>query len=85
MNYDSSLPENPAVPGPAGKHIFGSVTVGEKGQIVIPGDARELFEITPGDRLIVLADEHEGIALMKMDEFEDRINRALETGMKNAE
>ena len=52
---------------------------------MIPGDARELFEITPGDRLIVLADEHEGIALMKMDEFEDRINRALETGMKNAE
>lgn len=85
MNYDSSLPENPAVPGPAGKHIFGSVTVGEKGQIVIPRDARELFEIAPGDRLIVLADEHDGIALMKMDEFEDRINRALETGMKNAE
>ncbi|MBQ3108310.1 MAG: AbrB/MazE/SpoVT family DNA-binding domain-containing protein [Clostridia bacterium] len=52
---------------PAGKHIFGTVTVGERGQIVIPKKARDLFDIKPGDSLIVLGDETQGIAIMKAD------------------
>ncbi|KQC04672.1 MAG: AbrB family transcriptional regulator [Methanoculleus sp. SDB] len=51
------------------KHIFGTVKVGERGQIVIPKDARELFEIRPGDTLMVLGDENHGIALVKADKF----------------
>lgn len=50
---------------PKGKHIFGMVKVGEKGQIVIPAKARKIFDIQPGDNLIVLGDEGQGIALIK--------------------
>ena len=48
-----------------GKHIFGMVKVGEKGQIVIPAKARKIFDINTGDNLIVLGDESQGIALIK--------------------
>lgn len=54
---------------PKGKHIFGVVTVGEKGQVVIPAKARKLFSISAGDRLVVLGDESQGIALLKSDDF----------------
>ena len=50
---------------PRGKHVFGIVTVGEKGQIVIPTRARKIFRIQPGDRLLVLGDESQGLALLK--------------------
>jgi len=48
-----------------GKYFFGSVKVGERGQIVIPKDAREMFDIKPGDKLLVLGDEKKGIAIAK--------------------
>ena len=48
--------------GPAGIYAW-TVTVGEKGQIVIPKQARELFGIRPGDSLILLADEKRGLAI----------------------
>lgn len=54
---------------PKGKYIFGSVTVGDKGQIVIPIKARRLFGIEPGDGLIVLGDINQGLALIKADFF----------------
>ena len=54
---------------PKGKHIFGMVKVGEKGQIVIPKEARKIFNIKPGDSLIVLGDEKQGIAIMKSDDL----------------
>ena len=47
-----------------GKHMFGLVTVGDKGQIVIPVQARRVFHIQPGDQLMVLGDEDRGIALV---------------------
>ena len=47
-----------------GKHMFGLVTVGDKGQIVIPVRARRVFGIRPGDQLMVLGDEGKGLALM---------------------
>lgn len=46
---------------PKGKHIFGTAKVGEKGQIVIPKEARTLFNIKPGDTLLILGDESSGI------------------------
>ena len=49
---------------PRGKHLFGTVTVGELGQISIPKRARELFHIQPGDQLLVLGDEERGLALL---------------------
>ncbi|RDY24367.1 XRE family transcriptional regulator [Romboutsia maritimum] len=52
-----------AIP-PKGKHFFGAVVVGERGQIVIPKEARELFNIKAGDKLLILGDEEKGIAIV---------------------
>ena len=52
---------------PKGKYIFGTVKVGERGQIVIPKEAREIFNIHAGDTLLVLGDEEQGIAVVKAD------------------
>lgn len=49
---------------PIGKHLYGMVKVGEKGQIVIPADARKTFGIKPGDSLLMLGDEKQGLALL---------------------
>lgn len=54
---------------PKGKHIFGTVKVGERGQIVIPKEAREIFDIKPGDTLLILGDEAQGIAIVKNNVF----------------
>jgi len=59
-----------------GKYIFGVVKVGERGQIVIPKEARELYEIKAGDSLMVLGDQ-KGIALLKTEVFQDIINQAM--------
>lgn len=61
-----------------GKHIFGMVKVGEKGQIVIPAKARKIFDIKPGDNLIVLGDERQGIALIKEKGLLDLLKAARE-------
>ena len=53
---------------PKGKYMC-TVRVGEKGQIVIPKQAREMFGIEPGDNLLLLADEERGIAIVRPDEF----------------
>ena len=53
---------------PKGKHAW-SVTVGAKGQIVIPKEARDLFGIRPGDTLLLLGDERRGIAIPPKDTF----------------
>ena len=49
------------------KYIFGVCKVGEKGQIVIPKDARKIFDIKPGDSLLLLGDEKKGLALVKTE------------------
>ena len=62
--YDKEKSLGLGVP-PKGKHVFGMVKVGDKGQIVIPAKARKIFDIKPGDNLLVLGDEGQGIAIMK--------------------
>lgn len=54
---------------PKGKYAW-SVTVGTKGQIVLPKEARDLFDIQPGDSLILLADVKRGIAIPPKSTFE---------------
>ena len=56
---------------PKGKYLFGIVTVGDKGQVVIPARARKVFDIDTGDRLVVLGDEGQGLAIIKSDQFLD--------------
>ena len=72
-NYESEDNLGLDVP-PKGKHLFGMVTVGDKGQIVIPAKARKLFDITPGDQLVVLGDESQGIAIIKAKDFLNMAN-----------
>ena len=52
-----------------GKHMFGVVTVGDKGQIVIPVRARRMFGIVPGSQLMVLGEEGQGIAIVAAGRF----------------
>jgi AbrB family looped-hinge helix DNA binding protein len=59
-----------------GKYIFGVVKVGERGQIVIPKEARELYEIKAGDSLMILGDQ-KGIAMLKTEVFQNIINQAM--------
>ena len=59
-----------------GKYIFGVVKVGDKGQIVIPKDARNVYGIKPGDALILLGDER-GIAILKTEIFQNAIDQAM--------
>ena len=63
-------------PAPAGKSIWGTVTVNDRGQIVIPKAARDKFGITCGTRLIVAADEI-GIALIPVETFEAGMKKAM--------
>ena len=60
-----------------GKYMFGVVKVGDKGQIVIPKDARKLYDIKPGDTLMLLGDQ-KGLAMLKTDIFQTIIDQAME-------
>ena len=62
-----------------GKYIFGVVKVGDRGQIVIPKDARELYSIKAGDSLLVLGDS-KGMAILKTEIFQDKIDEMLGEG-----
>ena len=67
-------------PAPKGKNIWGSVTIGDRGQIVIPKGARDKFKLTGGQRLIVLSDEL-GIALLPAESFEEKMRKTLDVLM----
>lgn len=71
-------------PPPKGKNIWGSVTVNDRGQIVIPKEARDKFGLTGGQRLIVVSDE-EGIALVPAETFEENMKKAMEMIYKSGE
>lgn len=71
-------------PPPAGKSIWGTVTVNDRGQIVIPKAARDKFGVAAGDRLIVLADEN-GIALVPAQTFEADLRKVMEMARMDAD
>ncbi len=67
--YDVTIDElvsqtNSAMIAPKGKYLFGTATVGERGQVVIPKKAREVFGINPGSKILMLGDVEQGIALV---------------------
>lgn len=69
VNFDPKENMDAFIP-PKGKHIFGVVTVGDKGQIVIPSKARKIFNISVGENLVVLGDETtQGLAILKTESF----------------
>ena len=65
-------------PPPSGKNIYGSVKINERGQLVIPKEVREKFGLTGDQRLIVLTDDKEGIALIPSEMFEKKMRQAME-------
>ena len=67
---------------PKGKHFFGAVTVGERGQIVIPQEARRIFKISAGDKILILGDEERGLAIVHQ---RDVINFVSELGVPKNE
>ena len=71
-------------PPPKGKNIWGSVVINDRGQIVIPKGARDLFGLTGGQRLIVLSDEN-GIALIPDAAFMANMQRAMEIMSREAD
>ena len=72
-------------PAPIGKNIWSSVTINDRGQIVIPKGARERFALTGGERLIVVSDER-GIALIPAKDFEEIFKKGMELmSVKNDE
>lgn len=75
VNYDSEKSFGLMIP-PKGKHVFGMVKVGDKGQIIIPAKARKIFDIKPGDNLILLGDEGNGIAIIKEEGLLDLLQSA---------
>ena len=71
---------------PGGKHIlgkskskrvFGTARVGDRGQIVIPKEARELFDIDPGDTLLVLGDRETGLVISRPELLNDLAEQLL--------
>ena len=60
-----------------GKYIFGVVKISEKGQIVIPRDARKKYDIKPGDALLLVGDEN-GMAMVKVEIFQEVIGQVME-------
>ena len=86
LHYDGG--EFTLDPGPRGKHIFGITVLGERGQVVIPKQARDLFRLKPGDRLVVLGDEDpdsRGLALVDADAFLEAAKAVLERLDPNGE
>lgn len=85
LHQDNTVGTTRIAPAPVGKHLWGTVTIGSRGQIVIPKAARDIFDLKSGDRLIVLGDEKEGIALVKAEEFEEKMRESLRLSRQSAE
>ena len=61
------------------RRVFGTAKVGDRGQIVIPKEARELFGIQPGDTLLILGEEDTGLIVSRPELLSDLANRIFDT------
>lgn len=62
---------------PEGKHAW-MVKIGEKGQFVIPKEAREMFDLQPGSTILVLGDAKRGLAILPREQQQEFIGRAFD-------
>ena len=67
------------------RRVFGTAKVGDRGQIVIPKDARELFNIQPGDTLLILGEEDTGLIISRPELLSDIANKLFDTVKKEDE
>lgn len=59
--------------------FFGAATVGDRGQVVIPSEARRRFNISPGDKLLVMAHPHGGVVLCKLEAMREIFSSFMES------
>ena len=64
------------------KRVFGTAKVGDRGQIVIPKEARELFNILPGDTLLILGEENKGLIVSRPELLRDLADEIFESDRK---
>ena len=64
------------------KRVFGTAKVGDRGQIVIPKEARELFQIRPGDTLLILGEEETGLIVSRPEVLSDIANQIFDNVKK---
>ena len=64
------------------RRVFGTAKVGDRGQIVIPKEARELFKIRPGDTLLILGEEETGLIVSRPEVLNNLANEILNTVKK---
>lgn len=78
MSLDALVTFSSPVPGlpapPRGKHLFGTAVLEEDGRVALPLKARQVFGLCPGDRLMVLGDEGQGIALVRETDLLQLLN-----------
>ena len=77
ISYTNHTYKVRSMSAPEGKYAW-TATVGEKGQIVIPKQALEVFDIKPGDTLLLLGDIQRGIAIMPKEAFADLFGAAFD-------
>ena len=61
------------------KRVFGTAKVGDRGQIVIPKEARELFNIKPGDTLLILGEDKKGLIVARPELLRDLADQIFES------
>ena len=67
------------------RRVFGTAKVGDRGQIVIPKEARELFNIRPGDTLLILGEEDSGLIISRPEVLSDIANQLFDNVKKEEE
>ena len=72
-------------PAPKGKYIWGTVTISERGQIVIPKTAREHFDLKAGDKMVVLGSDGDGVALVPTEIFEKNLEYLMTKGKEQSD
>ena len=65
-----------------GRRVFGTAKVGDRGQIVIPKEARELFNIQPGDTLLILGEEETGLIVSRPEVLSDLASKIFDSVQK---
>ena len=81
MHYAEKVGNTKLAPPPEGKFLWGTVKLGNRGQIVIPKEARDKYGLQEGSRIVVLGDG-EGIALIQAEKFESQLKNAMELSRK---
>lgn len=74
VRYDRKREMGLHIP-PKGKHCFGVCEIGEGGTLTLPAGAMKLFDLHPGQKMLVLADESQGLAMVRWEDFQNTVSQ----------